>query len=99
MAIPEIAELLTDTSWICYVGAEILSKLSEQGKTSQYILSTFLITIIAAFRPSIGPAIPLIVKLIVRMLKDSPWMVSIVAGTLSNLSAHGKRANISGPLY
>jgi hypothetical protein len=35
MAIPEIAELLTDTLEICYAGAEILSKLSERGKTSQ----------------------------------------------------------------
>jgi hypothetical protein len=38
MAIPEIAELLTDALEICYAGAEILSKLSERGKTSQQIL-------------------------------------------------------------
>ena len=35
MAIPEIAELFTDSSGIPYVGAEVLSKLSEQGKASQ----------------------------------------------------------------
>ena len=35
MATPGIAELLTDSRWMCRVGAEVLSKLSEQGKTSQ----------------------------------------------------------------
>jgi hypothetical protein len=95
MAIPGIAKLLTHTSGIRYVAAEVLSKLSEQGKTSQYILSTFLITIIATFCPSIGSVIPLIIKL----LKDSPWMVHVAAGPLSNLSVFSKRANVSGPLY
>ena len=96
MAIPGIAKLLTETTGVGQMAAaEVLSRLSEQGKTSQYILSTFLITITAEFCSSIGPAVPLIVKL----LKDSPQMVYKAVDTLSNLSAHGKRANISDPLY
>ena len=35
MAIPGIAELLMETSWMCQVATELLLKLSEQGKTSQ----------------------------------------------------------------
>ena len=36
MAIPEIAELLMETSWMRQmVAAEVLPKLSEQGKTGQ----------------------------------------------------------------
>jgi hypothetical protein len=35
MAIPGIAELLGGTSRMCQVATEVLSKLSEQGKTSQ----------------------------------------------------------------
>ena len=35
-AIPGIAELLRGSSWLCQTAAaEVLSKLSEQGKTSQ----------------------------------------------------------------
>jgi hypothetical protein len=73
-----------------------LSNLSQQGKFNKFLVLALLITNIAKFRPSIGPAIPVIVN----SLKDSGWGVSVIClNSLETFSAQGKTATLLGPLY
>jgi hypothetical protein len=92
-AIPEIIKLLKPTSWdVCRAGIDALLQLSEHGKIENVSDVAFLMTIIAEFRPLIGPVIPEIVKL----LENTNWTVCLAGvDALSQLSEHGKMDNVS----
>jgi HEAT repeat protein len=92
-AIPEILELLKDREWeVCLAGVDALSPLSEHCKMVKSLDVALLMTVIAEFRPLIGPAIPEIIKL----LKHTRLGVCRAGvDTLSQLSEHGKMDNVS----
>ena len=92
--VPEIIKLLKDSDWsVRQAAAKNLLQLSEQGKTVKLLNVTFLMTIIAEFRPLISPAIPEIVEL----LEHNDSMVrGTAANTLSQLSDQGKTAKLFG---
>ena len=86
--VPEIIKLLKDSDGsIRQAAMQKLSQLSEQGKTVKLPNVTFLMTIIAEFRPLIGPAIPEIVKLLKH---NGAEVRQTAAHTLSRLSKQGK---------
>jgi HEAT repeat protein len=92
--VPEIIKLLKDSDGnVRQAAAENLSQLSEQGKTVKLPNVTFLMTIIAEFRPFIGPAIPEVVELLKH---NGSEVCKTVANTLSQLSEQGKIAK--GPV-
>ena len=95
--VPEIIKLLKDSDRnVRQAAAENLLQLSEQGKTVKLPSVTFLMTIIAAFRPLIGPEIPEIIKL----LKHNDWRVRLVGvDALAQLSKQGKTAQLSDLAY
>jgi HEAT repeat protein len=72
-------------------GKYTLSQLSERGKTVKLSDVALLMTIIAEFRPLIGPAIPEIVKLLKH---NGPEFRQIAANTLLQLSEQGKTAKL-----
>jgi HEAT repeat protein len=92
-AIPEIIKLLKHTGWeVCRAGVDALLQLSEHGKMDNVLDVAFLMTLIAEFRPLIGPAIPEIIKL----LKHTGWEVCRAGvDALLQLSEHGKMDNVS----
>ena len=92
-AIPEILELIKDREWeVCLASVNALSQLSEHGKLVKILDVTLLMTVIAGFRPLIGPAIPEIIEL----LKHTGWEVCQAGvDALSQLSEHGKMDNSS----
>jgi HEAT repeat protein len=93
-AIPQIIAFLSDSHLgIHLVGANILSKLSEQGKNINYSGLALLISTVAVFQKSIGSAIPQIIA----FLGDSDSNVrSAGAKALLKVSDQGKNIKYSG---
>ena len=90
--VPEIIKLLKDSDGnVRQAAAKDLLQLSEQGKTVKLPNVTFLMTILAEFRPSIGPAIPEIVELLKH---NGSEICETAANTLSQLSEQGRTAKL-----
>jgi HEAT repeat protein len=92
--IPQIIAFLSDSdSYVRLAGANILLKLSEQGKNINYSGLALLMSTVAVFQESIGSAIPQIIA----FLGDSNSDVRLAgANALSKVSDQGKNIKYSG---